>query len=181
MRFAYADPPYLGCGKKHYGHQHERASDYDQIETHRALLVRLRDEFPDGWAVSLHTPSLEEYAHLCREVFGPNAVRWGAWVKPFASFKPGVNPGYCWEPVAFIPSPRKRDRKEPTIRDFVSANITMKKGTSGAKPESVAFWLFEMLGMTADDELVDLFPGSGAVRRAWQTYAWNNPTSYSVA
>jgi hypothetical protein len=25
--------------------------------------------------------------------------RWGAWVKPFASFKKGVRPAYTWEPV----------------------------------------------------------------------------------
>lgn len=28
MRFAYADPPYLGCGAKIYGVHHEQAADW---------------------------------------------------------------------------------------------------------------------------------------------------------
>lgn len=174
MRFVYADPPYLGKSSfgaaHHYGHQHERAADYDTVDAHRALLERIKADAPDGFAVSLGTPSLEEYAHLCREVFGPNVVRFGAWVKPFASFKRGVNPAYVWEPVVFVPGPRKRDRKELTVRDFISANITTKKGTSGAKPDGFSFWLFDLLGMTAQDELQDWFPGSGAVARAWKEW-----------
>jgi hypothetical protein len=35
------------------------------------------------------------------------------------------------------------------------------------KPEQFCFWLFnDLLGVRDDDELVDLFPGSGAVGRA---------------
>lgn len=177
MRFAYADPPYLGCGQKHYGHQHDAAADWDRVEAHRALLIELRDAFPDGWAVSLHTPSLEEYAHLCRDVLGPNRIRWGAWTKPFASFKPGVNPAFCWEPVAFYggrDAKARGGREVETTKDFVSANITLKKGTSGAKPEPFSLWVLEMLGAQPDDELVDLFPGSGAVSRAWREWQWHN-------
>ena len=174
MRFAYADPPYLGCGKKHYAHQHEAAADYDDPSTHRQLVVQLRDEFPDGWACSLHTPSIEEYSHICRAVLGPDAVRWGSWVKPFASFKKGVNPAYTWEPVIFFGGrPLASGKKVATMRDYVSANITTKKGTSGAKPDPFSFWLFDMLGMNADDELHDLFPGTGAVTRAYAEWKWH--------
>lgn len=41
MRFAYADPPYLGCGQKHYGKHHADAADYDRLETHADLIGRL--------------------------------------------------------------------------------------------------------------------------------------------
>lgn len=53
MRFAYADPPYLGCGKKLYGDRHEQAADWDDPERHRQLVEQLCDEFKDGWAMSL--------------------------------------------------------------------------------------------------------------------------------
>lgn len=135
MKFAYADPPYLGCGAKHYGAQHEDASAYDSLDAHRELIVRLRDEYPDGWALSLHSPSLEDMLILCREVVGPKRVRISPWVKPFASYKPGVNPSFSWEPVIWLGgrSAKERGGREvPTVKDFHSANITMQRGTSGA-------------------------------------------------
>jgi hypothetical protein len=58
------------------------------------------------------------------------------------------------------------------MRDWFSEPITMQRGLAGAKPERLCHWLFEMLGAHPDDELVDLFPGTGAVSRAWDT--WRN-------
>lgn len=81
-KFAYADPPYLGQGARHYGALHADAADCDSEAWHKALIERLCDEFPDGWALSLHTPSLKTMLNLC-----PDDVRVGAWVKPFAAFK----------------------------------------------------------------------------------------------
>src|SRR4051794_4141650 len=95
MRFAYADPPYLGCGSL-YDKHHVRARDWDDPETHRALVARLMDEYPDGWAMSLSSPSMRTILPMC-----PSDSRVAAWVKPFAIFKPNVNPGYAWEPVIF--------------------------------------------------------------------------------
>jgi len=172
MRFAYADPPYLGCGVTHYGHQHERAADYDSLDAHAALIDRLVREFPEAWALSLHSPSLRAILPLC-----PEGVRVGGWFKPFASFKPNVNPAYCWEPVIFWggrSAAERGGRKALTTRDYVEAGITLKRGTSGAKPERFAFWIFEFLGARAGDEFHDLFPGSGAVTRAWNTWSWHN-------
>jgi len=91
----------------------------------------------------------------------------GAWVKPFCVFKPGVNPAYAWEPLIFRGG-RKRTRLEPTERDWVLANITLRKGLSGAKPQAFSEWVFRLLGACRGDELVDLFPGTGAVTTAWQ-------------
>jgi len=90
-----------------------------------------------------------------------------AWVKPFASFKPNVNPAYAWEPL-IVWAGRKRTRDMPTVRDWISANITLKKGLSGAKPKAVCYWIFEILGAQKGDELCDLFPGTDAVSESWK-------------
>jgi hypothetical protein len=165
VRIAYADPPYLGLAAKFYGHLHADAAAYDDPETHRQLIARLCDEFPDGWALSLHSPSLREILPMC-----PPDVRVAAWVKPFASYKKGVNPGYAWEPVIFRGGRRRTDGSETTVSDYCAVPITLRRGFTGAKPERFVWWVLALLGAQADDEFVDLFPGSGAVARAWE--AW---------
>lgn len=155
MIFAYADPPYVGQAKKHYG------PDAEEVD-HVALITSLQDH--DGWALSCSSPSLGILLSLC-----PPDVRVGAWVKPFASFKRGVDPAYAWEPVIYRTC-RRWVKTQPTCRDWVSANITLKKGVHGAKPEAFCFWLFDLLGMRPDDTLVDLYPGSEAVSRAWELW-----------
>ena len=155
MRFAYADPPYLGQARKHYGPEAK--------EVNHPLLIAHLGEF-DGWALSLSSPSLRTILPMC-----PEGVRVGAWVKPFAVFKPGVNPGYCWEPVIFKPL-RTHSRDRDTVRDRVSANVTLQRGVSGAKPEAFCRCMFEVTGLDPSDEFVDLFPGSGAVTRAWDRW-----------
>lgn len=155
MKFAYADPPYLGQARKHYSHD-PLCAEVD----HAALIASLGAY--DGWALSCSSPSLRAILPLC-----PADVRVMAWVKPFASFKPGVNPAYAWEPV-LVWGGRKRGRNELTVRDWVSANITLRKGLSGVKPDAFCAWLFAVLGMEVGDDFADLFVGSGAVGRAWQ-------------
>ena len=149
----FADPPYIGQAKKHY--------NSEEVD-HKALIAQL--ETYDGWALSLSSPTLQEILAMC-----PSNVRVGAWVKPFCSFKPNVNPAYAWEPVIFKPA-RSRGRNKLTVRDWVSANITLKKGLSGVKPDAFSFWLFEILGAEPTDEFIDMFPGSGAVSMAWDKW-----------
>ena len=161
MRVAYADPPYLGQARRHYGKEATYAGEVD----HEALITRLELEFPDGWALSCSSPSLRYLLPLC-----PESARVMAWVKPFAIYKPGVNPAYAWEPVIVRGGRQPRDRSEPTVRDWVSANVTLKRGLSGVKPDAFCCWLFDVLGLRDGDEFVDLFPGSGAVARAWDAY-----------
>jgi hypothetical protein len=155
MRFCYADPPYIGQARKHYG---ESAK-----EVNHEVLIGYLQTF-DAWALSLSSPTLKQILALC-----PDDVRVCAWVKPFASFKPNVNPAYTWEPI-IVRGGRKLGKEVPTVRDYVSANITLQRGTSGAKPMEFCNWLFEFIGLTADDEFTDLFPGSGAVLRAWEQF-----------
>lgn len=155
MRFAYADPPYIGQAKRHYGDD-PRCAEVD----HGELIERLNGY--DAWALSLSSPSLKQIIALC-----PDDVRVMAWVKPFAVFRPNVNPAYAWEPV-IVRGGRRRERAEATVRDWVMANITLRRGTHGAKPAAFCRWLFDVLGMEPGDEFNDLFPGSGAVTRAWE-------------
>jgi hypothetical protein len=159
MIFAYADPPYIGRAKYYKSHP-DYAGEVDQ----GALIKRLVSEYPDGWALSCSSPSLRELLPLC-----PGDVRVLAWVKPFASWKRGQYPAYAWEPV-IMRGGRKLGYPH-TVRDWVAANITLKRGLVGAKPEAFCVWLFKALGMQPSDELHDLFPGSGAVTEAWQHWA----------
>ncbi len=164
MKCAYADPPYLGCGRL-YVDNHAEAMVWNDPEAHRSLIVRLCDEFPDGWAMSLSSTSLRTILPMC-----PEDVRVCAWVKPFASFKPNVQVAYAWEPIIFRGG-RKLGREVDTVRDWVAENITMERGLTGAKPRAVCRWLFQILGLQAGDEFVDLFPGTGAVMDAWREWA----------
>ena len=164
MRVAYADPPYLGCCGL-YGHRHDDGC-WNHVETHNGLIARLEDEFPDGWAMSASSPSLKALLPMC-----PADVRIAAWVKSFCAFKKGVRPCYAWEPVIFKggrnahhPPPLKGG-KQTTPKDFHVAPITLKKGLTGAKPESVCGWILDLLNVPPGDEVVDLFPGTGIMGR----------------
>lgn len=157
MRFCYADPPYIGQAKKHYSHD-PRCAEVD----HQALIDGLAEY--DAWALSLSSPTLRAILPMC-----PEGVRVMAWVKPFCAFKVNVNPAYAWEPV-IVNGGRKRTREQETIRDWLAEPITLRKGLVGAKPEAFCYWLFEVVNMHPDDEFIDLFPGTGGVSRAWESW-----------
>jgi hypothetical protein len=162
MKFAYADPVYLGCGRLYPEHPESRI--WDIPETHRELIERLSDEYPDGWALSLHTPSLQTLLPMC-----PPDVRVGAWVKPFHIYKKGVRPAYAWEPLIYRGGrnskhpPPVKGGKATTPKDFVAANITLKKGLTGAKPPAFCSWVLDLLNFLPGDGLDDLFPGTGSM------------------
>jgi hypothetical protein len=161
MRTAYADPPYQGCSGYYRDHP-----DYAGEVDHAALISQLVAEFPDGRALSCTSSSLRSLLPLC-----PETVRVMAWVKPFCSWKPSVNPAYAWEPVIVCGGRTTTYRNGgTTTRDYIAAPMAMRRGLVGVKPDPFCFWLFAVLGLRADDELVDLFPGSGAVDRAWERY-----------
>lgn len=154
----YADPPYLGLAEKFYGDP-----TFDSIDAHAALFDFLEQK-ADAWAYSLHAPTLRGILAVA-----PPDARIGAWVKPFASFKLGVNPAYTWEPVLFK-SVRSNDVNTLTVRDHVACNIVPGAGFKGTKPKLFCFWLFELLGAAPSDNFADLFPGSGAVSEAWNEW-----------
>lgn len=172
MRFAYADQPYLGCCGL-YDHYHgDDGRCWDDPETHRLLIERLCDEFPDGWAMSLTSGSLKTLLDFC-----PDDVRVGGWFKPFAAFKKNVTRAWCWEPV-LLRGGRPIPVTSPTVRDWIEApaigeSITLRRGFTGAKPAAFCFWLFQWFNMQPGDEFVDIFHGSGAVTEAYRAWLEN--------
>lgn len=165
MRFAYADPPYPGCAKRHYANDPSgiKAEEVD----HAALIETLR-RF-DGWALSTSASALLSVWNLCPE------ARVAVWVKPFTPFRSGQRVAWAWEPVLFCGGRTGKTKSECTVRDWVAVSPPVFQRrhisrTIGEKPGEFCFWLFALLGMTRDDEFVDLFPGSGAVSRAWESF-----------
>ena len=150
MRFAYADPPYPGVA-----HRYPEKQEVD----HAALIARLVEEFPDAWALSTKSNSLRDLLPLC-----PPKVRVGAWAKRYVPALKGVRPTYAWEPVIFYGGCFQR---EPITFDWCLAESTRGYQVLGQKPEQFSTWVFRLLGAQAGDEFCDLFPGSGAVTRAW--------------
>lgn len=164
-KFGYADPPYIGCCGL-YDHFHPDGKCWDEPDTTRHLITEVLNKQYDGWALSCKSDPAQ-LANLIRWADdGDGQLRLAAWVKPFHSFKPNVNPSFGWEPV-LVKSPRKRDRYEPTVKDFHSENITLKKGLTGAKPPGFNKWIIALLGVRPGiDVLHDLFPGTGGMEAA---------------
>lgn len=163
VKFAYADPPYLGCCGL-YDHRHEDPwGCWDELSTHQALLDYLT-EF-DGWAYSLTSVSLPDICGLPLR----RPYRIGSWQKTFAAYKKNVRIAYAWEPVLFKPGRDSSKDGAPVgrdiLRDVIAEPITMKKGLTGAKPERFCRWILDLLGYQDDDELVDIFPGTGMMDR----------------
>ena len=161
MKLGYADPPYPGCA-----HLYKAHPDFAGEVDHAQLIARLQSEF-DGWVLHTSSVALPMIAPLV-----PSDARFMAWTKGFAAFKRNVPVAYAWEPVIVKAARKPVVSKRLVMRDWIECPITMKRGLTGAKPEKVCHWAFEMLGARPDDELIDLFPGTGAVGRAWET--WRN-------
>src|SRR4051812_38087943 len=89
LRVAYADPPYIGQAKRHY----KDHPDYDGEVDHGDLINRLESMYPDGWALSLHMPSLGTILRICED-FGLSQIdgdfRILAWIKTFGAYKKNI-------------------------------------------------------------------------------------------
>lgn len=166
MNLHYADPPYYGCGKLYTEH-HPQALDWDDAATHVRLVEQLQDE-ADGWV--LHASATPESMALYAPLVERTGARWCGWFKQFAAFKRNVPVAYAWEPVIIKAGRKPVVSKRLVMRDWIMCPITMKKGLTGAKPEAVCHWAFELAAARPDDELTDLFPGTGAVTGAWRTW-----------
>lgn len=159
IRVAYADPPYPGTAKKIYGREPSYAGEVD----HAALVARLVAEFPDGWALSTSEEALFDVLALCK-AHGAR-VHVCPWVKPKGVSRKTYGLHNAWE--ALIVCGGRGER--PGVRDFLYTPPARGGGTlRGRKPLAFCAFLFRALGMHAGDELVDLFPGTGIVLRAWR-------------
>lgn len=162
IRVAYADPPYPRLADRYY-RDHD---DYGGEVDHQALVGQLVTEFPDGWALSTSAAALGDVLAHC-----PPSARVAAWVR---GERPGVarHPLSAWEPVIYcggraVLSPVD-DRRVDTLVYHSRPRRTDPRRVVGAKPAEFCWWLFRLLGLAPGDDLVDLFPGSGGVARAWR-------------
>lgn len=162
MKLGYADPPYIGCAHLYRDHP-----DFAGEVDHAALIKRLQSEFA-GWV--LHASATPDSMAILAPLVKGTGARWCQWTKPFAAFKRNVPVAYAWEPVIIKPARKPVVSKRLVMRDWISEPITMKRGLTGAKPEAVCHWAFELMGAIPTDDLVDIFPGTGAVSRAWTTW-----------
>lgn len=157
MKLAYADPPYFGYGRLYNDTEIAATNEYDDIAAWKRLAVTLNEH--DGWAMSMTSGNLHDLLPLF-----PHA-RIAAWVKPFAAFKRNVRIAYTWEPVLFVPARDSSKDGAPVGRDHLAESITMRKGLTGAKPEAFCSWVLDILGWKPEDDVTDLFPGTGVMGR----------------
>lgn len=155
-RFGYADPPYPRKARRYY-----RCREVD----HHELVLQLIREFPDGWALSTSSDALWDVFRLC-----PRGTRVCPWVR---GSRPGTVYGTrnAWEPLlVFGGRPVKRSC-HAGVDDVLLLNARARQrnypgALVGMKPPKFSEWMFNQLGARAGDELVDIFNGSGAVKRA---------------
>lgn len=159
--FGYADPPYPGQSAKLYRDHPDYAGEVD----HRDLVRRLERDY-DGWVLHTASTTLADVLAILTEE-RIDGYRVMAWVKPFAAFKRNVSVAYAWEPVLVKPVRKPVVSGAIVMRDWIAEGITLRRGLAGAKPVAVCEWVFEVAGLEATDDLVDLYPGTGAVERAW--------------
>lgn len=176
LRYCIADPPYLGRAERWYGptgraggkgknraSNHELAHVYDHEQTHRDLLENLQTNY-DGWAIAMSVHSLSTYLSLV-ETESENAIRVAVWNKPNA-VPSGSRILNNWEPVLLkIPKSRKGRNKGPSCHDVLTCNAP-HIGFVGSKPIEWTRWVLKMLGVQDQDEVTDMFPGSGMVTKA---------------
>jgi len=163
LRLAYADPPYPGNAHLYRAHP-----DYAGEVDHAALIARLATY--DGWALSTSATALAAVLAMC-----PPGIRVAAWHRGERG-APSWQPVSAWEPVIYVPGrpvdPADGLRPDSLVHG-VSAMTTLPGRVTGTKPPAFCRWIFDLLGAAPGDSLDDLFPGSGAVGRAWAAYTGN--------
>ena len=170
LRLAYADPPYPGKARLYRDHP-----DYGGEVDHAALIGRLAEY--DGWALSTSAEALPAVLAL-----SPPGVRVAAWHRGERPTRSRW-PLHAWEPVIYrggrqlVTGQRRADSLVCGVRplDMLPGRVI------GAKPAAVCRWIFALLGAVPGDRLDDLFPGSGAVGRAWAAYTGGEPSLTSAS
>ena len=157
MRFAYYDPPYPGKARLY----RNEPSFAGEVDHHQLVQNALAGGF-DGWALSTsgRLGALRMLLPLL-----PDTAIVAPWVKPGGGRPDAYGPHNRWEALLVVPG--RRLRTAPA--DFLYAQPARGGGTLvGRKPIAFVAWLFGMLGARAGDTLVDVFPGTGIVGRAWE-------------
>jgi len=180
LKFAIADPPYLGRAYRWYGmngrgkgkgknraDQHSEAHLWDLPETHVKLAQNLMANY-DGFAIAATSHSLSTYLSVI-PTHSENGIKIMTWIKP-GSFPGGSRIINSWEPVIVkVPKDRKGRHKGKLIVDYLICPSPRKKYV-GTKPEQWTNWVLDAMGVRAEDTVDDLFLGSGKVSAAVERY-----------
>ena len=168
-RFAYADPPYPGCA-----HYYDERQEVD----HAALIARLTAEYPDGWALSTSSAALREVLVLCppetRVCVWRRRVRVGASKRALSAWEPllvvGGREHATDVPQDLLDDLETDDVVLDEVLDYRGRYDSFNGALVGMKAPEFAMWMIRQLGARPGDTLDDLYPGSGAVGRAWALY-----------
>jgi hypothetical protein len=159
MRLAYADPPYPGMADLYV----------EQTEVDHRVLLRRLDEY-DGWALSTDERSLAFVLTLC-----PRGVRILAWCRSNAPFL-YPNPAASWEPVICKPARIKPVTVRTYLVTAAPTGRSQREGLTGQKPPGFCEWVLRSLGADPEeDELHDLFPGTGVMSQTWRGFKAQRP------
>jgi hypothetical protein len=120
----------------------------------------------EGWALSTSAQALPAVLALCTP-----GVRVAAWHRGGLPSRSRW-PLHAWEPVIYLGGRQLITgyRRVDSLVCGVGPLDTLPGRVIGAKPAAVCRWIFTLLGAAHGDTLDDLFPGSGAVSRAWAAY-----------
>ena len=173
MKLAIADPPYLGranrwygdgrgsSGGRHVADHHPEARRWDDPAEHVALVARLESEF-DGWAIAAAPDSMRVYWPVLP--FNTRVMIWHRRNAPPS----GSRVGSMYEPV-IVRVPDGRSGRRPELLEVADVldHPAPRRNFAGAKPDVWTRWVLAALGYLAgEDELTDVFAGSGAVAAA---------------
>jgi hypothetical protein len=135
---------------------HASAAEWDDPARHRALLEQLLDEY-DGWAIATTSDGITHYCPL------PVPARIMVWhkLRPIPTAHRLTS---SWEAViVYVPEGRRGRPPLGQVPDVLRC-ASPSNGFVGTKPREWTRWVLDAFGYDqAVDELVDLFPGSGAV------------------
>jgi hypothetical protein len=173
-RLCIADPPYLGRAVRWYGaggcgdgggkgqaDNHPDAYLWDDPKTHIQLVHDLQQNY-DGWCIAMSVHSLSTYMSAV-ETDSRNGIRVCVWHKPSAVTS-GSRITNTWEPV-LVKVPKERrgwNSGGAKMCDVLTAN-PLRSNFVGAKPREWTMWVLDLMGYRPDDEVTDMFAGSGAV------------------
>lgn len=137
---------------------HEDAGRWDDLTEHRKLIEMLMAEY-DGFAIATTPDGLGAYHPL------PISARIGVWHR-MNTIPGGQNLLSKWEAVILFTPESRRARTANRVSDVLTANA-QRNDFAGSKPPEWTRWVLAALGYDPSvDEVVDIFPGSGAVAAA---------------
>lgn len=157
LRIAYADPPYPGKASLYPGGR--------EVD-HASLVHELRKY--DGWALSTSQAALRDVLPSC-----PPGIRIAVWVRSCRATR-SRRPLNAWEPLIFYQARPLSTSVVQDLHDVLEYRGRYRAypgAMVGMKPPQFAVWMFRLLGASPIDAFHDIYPGSGAVSRAWKRFA----------